>query len=60
MEGSLLSGRMVRGKEVKPDTVQFVSFFMHEVVGVFSCFHDFLDIVMDLLKALLSNGSINT
>jgi hypothetical protein len=44
LEGSL-SRKMVRGKEVKPDIDQFVSIFMLEVMGVFSCFDDFLDMM---------------
>jgi hypothetical protein len=45
LEGALLSRKMVREKEVKPDIDQFVSFFMLEVVGVFNCFDDFLDMM---------------
>lgn len=44
LEGTLLSRKMVREKEVKPDIDQFVS-FMLEVVGVFNCFDGFLDMI---------------
>lgn len=45
LEGPFLSRKMVRGKVVKPDINQFVSFFMLEVVGVFNCFDDSLDMM---------------